>query len=263
MDHKKLGETDVELPEIGLGTWQYTSGIEPLRRAVEVGAFLIDTAEYYGTEEIVGKAIHGMRDQVFIATKVAPSHYRYRDAINAVDNSLRMLKTDYIDLHQMPRPNPDIPIEETLTAMEELVDVGKVRFIGVSNFSVAQLHEAQAVMTKHKMVSNQVGYSLVDRSIESDILPYCQQNNLTLLAYSPLGKGLQNIKAKDRSGTLGKVAAMAGKTEAQVALNWCISKDHVIAIPKSNSVEHIEENSNASGWRLPSQQIRLLEEVFS
>ena len=147
--------------------------------------------------------------------------------------------------------------------MEELVAVGKVRFIGVSNFSVAQLQEAQSVMSKYRIVSNQVSYSLADRSIESDLLPYCQRNQVTVIAYSPLGKALPSLKSGDKSDALSKLASETGRTEAQVALNWCISKENVVAIPRSNSIQHIEENCLASGWTLSAEDISLLEEAFS
>ena len=262
MQYKELANTGVKLPEIGLGTWQYTGGNAPLRRGVELGAFLIDTAESYSTEDAVGKAAQGMRDRVFIATKVSPDHFRHTDVLKAADNSLRRLRADYIDLYQLHWPNPDIPVGETMSAMEELVDAGKVRFIGVSNFSVSQMQEAQATMTKHSIVSNQVRYSLVDRSIETELLSYCQQNRVTVIAYSPLEVGFYNIKSRDKVGTLSRVAQMTGKTEVQVALNWCISKEGVIAIPKANSVKHVEEDCGASGWSLSAEHIRLLEEEF-
>jgi diketogulonate reductase-like aldo/keto reductase len=263
MIHKELGATGVPVPEIGLGTAAYTGGVEPLRRGVELGAFLIDTAESYGTEDIVGKAVQPIRNEVFIATKVSPGHFKYKDVLKAADQSLKRLKTDCIDLYQLHWPNPDIPISETMSAMERLVNAGKVRYIGVSNFSIDQLTEARSVVSKHRIVSNQVRYSLVDRSIESGLLAYCQQQRITIIAYSPLAVGLKNIASRDKNGALKRVAAETGKTMAQVALNWCTSKPWVIAIPKANSIAHVEENCNASGWRLSPEQIRLLEESFS
>ena len=260
MDYKPLGDVGVDLPEIGLGTSEYTGGVEPLRRGVYLGATLIDTAELYRTEVIVGEAIRGMRDRVFLATKVSPLHFRRRALLNAAENSLKALGTDYIDLYQLHWSNPLVSIGETMAAMEQLVDSGKVRFIGVSNFSVRRLKKAQAAMTRHKIVSNQVGYSLVDRRIEPGLLSYCQQNGITVIAYSPLGTGMNHLKARDRASALAHVAAETGKTEAQVALNWCISKENVIAIPKSNSLERIQENCDASGWRLTAEQIKALDE---
>jgi len=132
-------------------------------------------------------------------------------------------------------------------------------FIGVSNFSVGDLRRAQSALQKHKIVSNQVRYSLVERTIEDGLLRYCQQEKITVIAFSPLGRDLRAIKARDRGGVLSAVAAMAGKTEAQVALNWCISHEGVVAIPKSNSAERVAENCGASGWRLAPEHIRLLD----
>ena len=262
MNHKELEETGIRLPEIGLGTYNYKGGTEPLRTGIALGACLIDTAEIYGTEEIVGEAIRNVRDRMFVATKVSPQHFKPADLLRAADKSLQRLKTDYIDLYQLHWPNDAVPIEETMAAMEELVNMGKVRFIGVCNFSLARLQRAQAALVKRRIVSNQMPYNLVDRSIEINLLPYCQKNHITLIAYSPFARGIDNIKRKDPAGILGKVAAIAGKTEAQVALNWCIGKEMVIAIPKAASIEHVVENCNASGWRLSADQVRLLEDTF-
>lgn len=260
MNFKKLGNTSVRLSEIGLGTWHYTGGVEPIRKALALGACLIDTAESYGTEEIIGEAISDLRDLAFLATKVSPIHFKRRDLLRAADQSLQRLRTDHIDLYQLHRPNYTVAIEETMGAMEELVDAGKVRFIGVSNFSVAELRKAQAALSRYRIVANQVRHSLVERTIEPALLRYCQENQITVIAYSPLAHGMQNIKNREPKGVLSQVAAMTGKTEAQVALNWCISKDAVTAIPKANSIDHVVENCHATGWRLSPEQIQLLEE---
>ncbi len=261
MDNKPLGDTAMQVPEIGLGTWAYTGGEGPLRRGIELGAFLIDTAESYGTEEAIGSAIQGIRDRVFLATKVSPEHFRSKDLLRAADQSLKRLGVDYIDLYQLHWPNPRIPIGETMGAMESLVESGKVRFIGVSNFSVMQVRQAQAVLSKARIVSNQVEYSLMKRDIEGELLPFCQENQITVIAYSPLAQGLDNITERDGMGVIEKIAAETGKTRAQIALNWCISKEPVIAIPKANSVAHIEDDCYASGWRLSTEHLGLLEAV--
>ena len=262
MDHKQLGTTDVQVPEIGLGTWAYTGGAEPLRRGVELGAFHIDTAEFYDTEEDVGRAIRDIRDRVFLATKVSPEHLRTADVLRAADRSLQRLGVDWIDLYQVHWPNPSIPIEETMSAMDSLVEAGKVRYVGVSNFSVAQLKEAQEALTRAAVVSNQVEYSLLKRGIEGDLLPYCQENGITVIAFSPLAEGLHNVLSKDKSGVINRIAAATGRTAAQIALNWCIGKENVIAIPKANTVAHVEEDCDASGWRLPKESLDLLDEAF-
>jgi diketogulonate reductase-like aldo/keto reductase len=256
---RELANTDIRLPEIGIGTWNYRGGVEPLRAAIEYGACLIDTAEAYGTEEIVGQAIKGQRDRVFLATKVLPRNFKQRDLIAAAERSLRRLGTDHIDLYQLHWPNLTIPIEEPMRGMENLVDAGKVRFIGVSNFSVSDLTNAQSALAKHRIVANQVRYSLVERTIEGGLLQYCQKNGITVIAYSPLARGLGNIRAADPEGVLRKVAEVSSKSEAQVALNWCINKESVIAIPKASSIEHVVENMGASGWELRPDFARLLE----
>src|ERR1700686_287447 len=145
---RELTNGGIRLPEIGFGTWNYSGGVEPLRAAIESGARLIDTAESYGTEEIVGEAVKGRRHQVFLATKVLPRNFKRRDLVVAAERSLRRLGTDYIDLYQLHWPNLTIPIEEPMRGMEELVDAGKVRFVGVSNFTVNDLIKAQAALSR-------------------------------------------------------------------------------------------------------------------
>src|SRR5207249_7990268 len=161
---------------------------------------------------------------------------------------------DCIDLYQLHCANYLVPMAETLAAMEKLVEAGKVRFIGVSNFSVSQLKKAQKCMQKNRIVSNQLRYNLVDRTIEPRLLPYCQTNGVTVIAYSPLARKFQRIIDGDRQGCLAKIVKSVGKTAAQAALNWCLCKDRVIAIPKSSSVEHVAENCGASDWRLSPEQ---------
>jgi len=257
---KEQANRGIRLPEIGFGTWNYRGGVEPLRAAIECGARLIDTAESYGTEEIVGEAIKGRRHQVFLATKVLPRNFRRRDLIAAAERSLRRLGTDHIDLYQLHWPNLAIPIEEPMRGMEELVDAGKVRFIGVSNFSVRDLVNAQAALSRQRIAANQVRYSLIERTIEGGLLEYCQKNGIAVIAYSPLAMGLENIRAADPEGVLRKVAEASGKSEAQVALNWCIRKENVSAIPKASSVEHVVENMGACGWKLRPDLAQLLED---
>src|SRR5260370_21282016 len=260
MPLRELANSGIRLPEIGFGTWNYSGGVEPLRAGIEHVPCLIDTAEAYGTEEIVGKEIKGQRDRVFLATKVLPRNFRQCDLIAAAERSLRRLGTDHIDLYQLHWPNLTIPIEEPMRGMEKLVDEGKVRFIGVSNFSVRDLINAQAALAKQRIVANQVCYSLLERTIEGGVLEDCQKNGITVIAYSPLATGLGNIGAADPEGVLSKVAEACFKSEAQVALNWCINKESVIAIPKASSVEHVVENMGASGWKLRPDLARLLED---
>jgi diketogulonate reductase-like aldo/keto reductase len=255
---KQLGRTGVEIPEIGLGTFDYHGGPGPLRRGIESGAF-IDTAESYGTEPVVGAAIRGIRARVFLATKVSPEHFRAADFLKSVDASLRRLGTDVVDLLQLHHPNPQIPIEETAGALARLVDGGKVRFCGVSNFSVEELQQAQKVLGKHHIVSNQVRYNLIDRTIEGGLIQYCQSNGITVIAYSPLAKSLDRIADSDSSGVLEEISRRTGKTAGQIAINWCLCKNGVVAIPKANCESRVIENCGASDWRLTPEDVALLD----
>ncbi|MGD0289273.1 MAG: aldo/keto reductase [Candidatus Binataceae bacterium] len=267
MELRELGKTGTMVPEIGVGVWRYGGGVEPLHLAIKSGASFIDTAEAYGTENVVGQAVKSIRDQVFIATKVSGSHLHHDEVLKAADASLRRLGTDYIDLYQIHWPNSLVPIKETVGAMEELVDRGLVKYIGVSNFSTAELREAQAAMSKYPIVSNQVLYNLNRRQIEAELMPYCQANRITIIAYTPLDsghltKGSALSSHPERIEVMELVAAQTQKTLAQVALNWCISQPGVIAIPKSDRTARVAENCQASGWRLSPAQMQLLDNAF-
>lgn len=262
MKSKWLGDTGVSIPEIGLGSWDYRGGVDPVRKGISLGAAFIDTAESYGTEEIIGHAIKGLRSQVFLATKVSPRNFRRADVWAAADRSLRRLQTEYIDLYQLHWPNYTVSLEETLSAMEELVDAGKIRFIGVSRFFISDLKKAQAVLRKHKIVSNQVRYSLVDRTCDPELLAYCQREHISVIAFSPLGQNFALLRSHDPENVLGQIASAIEKTPAQVALNWCIAKTGVIAIPKTDSSERVAENCGASGWQLTPEQVELLDRLI-
>jgi diketogulonate reductase-like aldo/keto reductase len=255
----RLGTTDTQVPLIGLGTSGDSGSIKTLRSAVDAGACLIDTAELYGNEELIGAAARGMRDRFFIATKVWKDNLRPDDLLRAADRSLRRLQTDYIDLYQVHWPDPRVPLSETIGAMEDLVDSGRVRFIGVSNFSLDQVREAVRSLNRYPLVSNQVEYSLIDRHVEQELLSGCREMGITIIAYSPLGAGLHRIERRDRRGALQSVAQRTGRTSAQVALNWCIGGGGVIAIPRASSSARIRENCAAAGWRLSAEDRRLLE----
>ncbi len=257
---KPLGATGTSVPEIGLGTYLYRGGMVALRAGLDAGVLFIDTAEAYDTEEVVGQAIRGMRKNVFVATKVSARHFRRADVLRSAEQSLRRLETDYIDLYQLHWPNYTVAIQETMAAMEELVEKGMIRYLGVSNFSVAEMKRAQKALTRARIVSNQVRFSLVERTIETGLLQYCRANRITVIAFSPLGEGLQNIRRRDGKDVLGHMAAGTGKTPAQLALNWCLCYEPVIVIPKTNNPERVRENCAASGWRLTPEQFKLLNE---
>ena len=272
MELKRLGASGVMVPEIGLGTWRYTGGSEPLRRGIELGANFIDTAEMYRTEDQVGAAIAGIRERVFVATKVLGGNLRYDAVLRAADQSLRLLGVDKLDLYQIHWPNPRVPISETMRAMERLVADGLVDYIGVSNFSVEDMQEAQVAMQHNPIVSNQILYNLRRRRAERDVIPYCRQHDIAVIAYSPLHEGAlvggsggrirRTLGLNRDQQVLAEIAGETDQTPAQVALNWVADQDGMIAIPKSNSVTRTEENCAASGWHLTAEQRQRLDRAF-
>jgi aryl-alcohol dehydrogenase-like predicted oxidoreductase len=257
MEYRELGHTGEKVSTIGMGTWKFgvfsgpdqkAAQVKVLRRGLELGMNLIDTAEMYATgksEEVVGEAIRGRRDKAFVATKVSPEHLHHDDVISSCDASLGRLGVSHIDLYQVHWPNPAIPIQETMHAMEELVRVGKVRYIGVSNFGVRLTEEARASLSKSDVVSNQVEYSLTNRGAESEIMPYCEREKMTLVAYSPLARGRIPEPAVPRP-LLWKYKM----TSAQAMLNWVTRNERVVAIPKAADTTHLEENASAVDVRM-------------
>ncbi len=236
-----------------------SEAIEALKLGLDLDMTHIDTAEMYGaghSEEVVAKALEDWRKPVFVASKVSPSHFAYDDLLRSARKSLDRLRVKQMDLYQLHWPNSRIPIAETMKAMEKLVREGLVRHIGVSNFSVDQMKEAQAALSGEEIVSNQVEYSVVDRSVEEEILPYCQREKLTLIAYSPLGQGRI---ARGRGGVfkmVDEIAASLGKSRSQVALNWLLQHESVVVIPKASEKEHVRENAAASGWKLSTKDFQ-------
>jgi diketogulonate reductase-like aldo/keto reductase len=176
--------------------------------------------------------------------------------------SLKRLGVKQMDLYQLHWPNTRIPISKTMKAMEKLVQDGLVRHIGVSNFLVPQMVEAQASLSREKIVSNQVEYSLVDRTIEEEIMPFCQQENITVIAYSPLGQGKISSGRGGAFKVLDEVAKEHGKTRGQVALNWLLRHDSVVVIPKAINKTHVRENAQVTGWKLSPEDSKRLEDAF-
>ncbi len=234
-----------------MGTWRigaYSSlderarQVAAVKKGIELGINLIDTAEMYAngrSEEVVRDAVKDIRKEVFIATKVSPGNLRHDDVIEACKRSLRRLGTSYADLYQVHWPNPSIPIRDTMSAMEQLVRDGFVRYIGISNFNVSETEAARAALPKSEIVSNQVEYSLTNRYVEPEILPYCVREKMTLIAYSPLARGI--IPDSIPKAILQKYKM----TPAQAMLNWVTRNEQVIAIPKATNPVHLEENASS------------------
>jgi len=276
-DYREFGRKKVKLSAIGMGTyydvpWIMSSRllsrregkeekIAALKRSIDLGINLIDTAEMYDTEPLVAEAIHDhKRDTLFIATKVWSTHLKYNQVLKAAQRSLTKLQCDYIDLYQIHWPNPMVPIKETMRAMEKLVDDGKVRYIGVSNFSLSQLKGAEEALSKHELASNQVQYGLKARKIEDDLLPYCEKNNIAILAYRPVAHGaLANPSGKLKTVVDEISRKHHGKTPAQIALNWLVNKSKIVfPIPRASRPERIIENIGATGWNLDPDDLTKL-----
>jgi len=236
-----------------------------LELGIELGMTFLDTAEVYAagySEEIVGKVALGKRDKLFIATKFSPENHGYNQVIKAAEHSLNRLQTDYIDLYQIHWPNPTVAIDETIRAMEDLVDSGKVRYIGLCNFSKREMSAAQSALGKHKIISNQVEYNLFDRFIESSILPYCQAEEAIVIAYSPLDKG-RTADGDARRKLLADLAIKYERTPSQIALNWLTSQPSVVVIPKSVNLQHIRQNAASVDFELDAEDKALIDRICS
>lgn len=261
----------LSIPLLGLGTWGMGGKFErdksnqqeslgALRYGLHLGFRLIDTAEVYGqglAEEIVGEAIQNIpRQEIFLVSKVWKDHLRPDDVIAAAKQSLKRLGTDYIDLYLVHWPSDTIPLSETMPAMEELVKQGLVRHIGVSNFTVPLLEEAIRYLTSATIVANEIEYNLATRAAEKDVIPFCKNHDIKIIAHRPLAKGL--LSASDNT-LVNALAKKYQKTLTQIALNWLISQD-IVAIPKAGSKAHLEENWEAIGWKMEDADITALKE---
>ena len=269
MFHKEITK-GVKISSLGLGTWgiggkqtaDYTKdeeAISALQTGIELGMTHIDTAEYYGAghcEEIVGSAIEPYRRKnLFITSKVWHNHLKYKDLIQSIRNSLTRLRQDYIDLYLVHWPNLQVPLKETMKALEFCTEEGYTRFIGVSNFSTQLLEEAQTHLKEQKLVVNQVKFSLEEQKPREELLPYCQRNDVTVIAYTPLAKGRL---AQPGNPLIDELVEKYNKSPAQISLNWLISQDKVISIPKASTPEHLKDNLGSMGWTMKKEdQLRL------
>lgn len=259
----KLGWTDERLPMIGQGTWMLEKGarvhaIEASRTGVASGMTLVDTAEMYGSgavEEIVGEALAGLRDQVFLVSKVLPSNASYDGTRRACARSLRRLRTEKIDLYLLHWPG-SYPIAETIRALESLIDEGQIRYMGVSNFDSHDLEPALRAARNHRLACNQVLYHLEDRGIERKLIPFCERHEIAVMGYSPFG----HTSFPD-GPVLREVAAEQKATPRQIALAF-LTRNGVFAIPKSGSVQHVMENARAGDIELTPEQVARIDRAF-
>jgi diketogulonate reductase-like aldo/keto reductase len=268
---KPFGWTGVDVPVIGQGTWMIEGSrererqaIEALRYGLDLGMTHIDTAEMYGSgraEELVGEAIAGRRDEVFLVSKVLPSNASYDGTLRACERSLRRLRTDFLDLYLLHWES-EYPLADTMRALERLVEEGATRFIGVSNFDVEQVQAAEAALRHVRLASNQVYYHLGDRGIERRLIPYCAEHEIAVVAYSPFSQS--NFPAADTPGgrVLERVAARSGRTPRQIALNFLTRWPNVFTIPKAGRVEHVRENAGGTGWTMAQEDFEEIDRAF-
>jgi diketogulonate reductase-like aldo/keto reductase len=233
--------------------------IAAIRAGLDLGSTVIDTAEMYGSgaaEKLVGEAIHGRREGVFLVSKVLPEHATRRETITACERSLKRLATDHLDLYLL-HWRGDVPLEETVAGFSALQEAGKIRYWGVSNFDTPDMEELVGITGGADVATNQVLYNLVRRGIERDLLPWCAAKRLPIMAYSPIEQG-RMLKHRE----LREVAGRIGATSAQVALAWVTGTDGVMAIPKAGTVDHVKENCAALDLHLTADDRALLDGAF-
>ncbi|MGC8582553.1 MAG: aldo/keto reductase [Thermoproteus sp.] len=304
MDYIKLGKTDMKVSRIGLGVWQfdeyawgpmdYERAKSIVARAYELGINFFDTAAVYGrgrSEEFLGRAIRelGLRDRVYIATKIPGDWHRRGDVFKSVENQRRRLGVDAIDLIQLHWPScwHNVPICETMKALEELVDRGLVKYIGVSNYPPQLLEAGRWCLSKTDIATSQNRYNLLERDADKELLPYLRRNGIALIAWSPLAKGAvtgkytadnlpafndvrrndplfqpDNLRiAEPLVAEVKRLAAKYGRTPAQVALNWMIRDPIIYPIPGAKTPEQVAENAGAVGWSLSEADWAALDKI--
>ncbi|MFX0209248.1 MAG: aldo/keto reductase [Candidatus Hodarchaeota archaeon] len=302
MKFTAIGNTNVKVSQIGLGTWQFgskgwgygtdfekTDAMSIVQKALELGINIIDTAEAYGwgkSEQIIGEAIKDYdREEIIITTKFLPIAIRPSAVVKALNKSLKRLQTDYIDIYLIHWPTPWL-VGRVLNHMEKLVDEGKIRYIGISNFNLKRLQNAQKKMRKHRVQVNQVNYSIARSAVENDLLPYMQHEKITIMAYSPLGQGWltgkysagntpggtrrrnrlfskRNFKRGEQVLSLiREIAENHQVTMAQIALNWVIRNPIVIAIPGAKSLAQLETNTGSTEFELTNDEIARIKKAL-
>jgi diketogulonate reductase-like aldo/keto reductase len=271
MIKRKFGWTGVEVPIIGQGTWMIdgdpeteSRAIQTLRLGLDLGMSHIDTAEMYGeghVEELVGKAIAGRRDEIFLVSKVLPANASYDGTLKACERSLKRLKTDWLDLYLL-HWRGSYPLSETMRAMEKLVAEGLVKYIGVSNFDVEDLMEVEQVLQTEQIACNQVLYNLRDRGIERRLLPYCSKKRIAVVGYAPFGHGNFPFPSSREGKLLIEIGRRHNRTPKQVALNYLTRHPSTFTIPKTTRSERVKENSGGVGWQLTEDEANEIDRAF-
>lgn len=261
--------TGQEVPVLGQGTWNMEKDdrratVEALRHGLDLGMAHIDTAEMYGdgkVEELVGEAIAGRREEVFLVSKVLPQNASRRGTVEACERSLRRLGTDYLDCYLLHWPGSH-PLADTLAAFEELRAAGKIRSWGVSNFDENELAQVLRIAGEGKIACNQVLYHLEERAIEHAVLPFCDEHGIAVVAYSPFGSGDFPSPGSAGGRVLATIAEARGATPHQIALAFLLRFSNLFAIPKAARAEHAADNAAAAGIDLGEDELKRIDEAF-
>lgn len=268
MRKRAFGPRATPVSIVGQGTWRVKSprkGAEAIRAGIERGLTHVDTAELYeqqsGSESMLGPVLaeYG-RDSLYVASKVLPHHATFEGTLKACDATLRRLGLRYLDLYYLHWWSDEVPVRETMRAMEQLVDDGKVRDIGVSNFDVADLEQAEAALRKHPLAANQVLYHLEARAVERELIPFCAKKEIAFVAYSPFAHG--RLPTGKAGRVLADVAAKRGASVAQVVLAFLARDPAVFPIPKAESVEHVRANAAALDVVLDAADVAAIDAAF-
>ncbi|MCL9661527.1 aldo/keto reductase [Paenibacillus hunanensis] len=259
------------LPAIGQGTWNMgddasrrTEEIAALQAGIDAGMTLIDTAEMYGegrSEELIGEAICGRRDDVFLVSKVYPHHAGGKKLVQSCEQSLKRLGTDHLDLYLL-HWRGRIPLQETVEGMQRLIEDGKIRRWGVSNLDVDDMNELMRIKGAEQCVVNQVLYHLGSRGIEYNLLPWQEEHGMPVMAYSPLAQAGSLRRELIQHPVVQQIADEQDAEPFQIMLSWCIRSGSVMAIPKASTVEHASSNAESANIKLSEQQLRQLDEAF-
>jgi diketogulonate reductase-like aldo/keto reductase len=254
------------VPALGLGTWrmgedvrQRAQEVRALQTGIDLGATLIDTAEMYAdgrAEEVVAAAIKGRRDGVYIVSKVLPQNATRAGTVRACEASLKRLKTDRIDLYLL-HWRGSVPFAETMAGFDDLMQAGKIVGFGVSNLDLKEMKQWMGLSRAEKTLVNQVQYSIDSRGIDFDLLPWCREHKIAMMAYCPLSKG-----AIPHNAALTRVAERHRATPAQIMLAWVLRHEHMIAIPKSAKPERVRENVQAADIMLSTEDLAELDKAF-
>jgi len=269
MEKAPFGYTQIDVARIGQGTWNIEKAklkqiTDALHRGIDLGMSHIDTAEMYGSgaaEQVLGQALRGKREQVYLVSKVLPENASFQGTIDACEASLRRLATDHLDCYLL-HWHEHHPMEETFRAFEQLQSDGKIKSYGVSNFEIAELEQAIEIVGENRIACNQVEYFLQNRSIEKEIIPFCRDHQIAVVAYSPFGDKRFPGPLSKAGRFLKKLGQEYGVSSRCLALRFLLQKGNVFAIPKAAKLKHVEDNAKAGSFQLTEESMNEIDRMF-